>query len=93
MTKIVHVAIVGLACVASVGPALSQSADEPTRDLLASQLRDQGFTCSKPESAKHDVKQSKPNEEVWIVKCENDTFRMTVIPDLAAKVEKLQSSQ
>ncbi|HVJ77149.1 MAG TPA: hypothetical protein VM620_04900 [Hyphomicrobium sp.] len=93
MTKIVHVAIVGLACVASAGPALAESGDEPIRDLLASQLRDQGFTCSKPESAKQDVKQSKPNEEVWIVKCENDTFRMTVVPDLAAKVEKLPASE
>jgi hypothetical protein len=30
-----------------------------------------------------------PNETVWILTCENDTYRMTVIPDMAAKVEKL----
>ena len=89
MTKILHVAIFGLACAAGIGPAMAQSADEPTPDLLASQIRDQGFTCDKPKSAKHEAKQSKPNETVWILTCENDTYRMTVVPDLAAKIEKL----
>jgi hypothetical protein len=89
MTKILYVAILGLACAAGIGPVIAQSADEPTPDLLASQIRDQGFTCDKPKSATHEAKQSKPNETVWILTCENDTYRMTVVPDLAAKVEKL----
>jgi hypothetical protein len=90
MTKILYVAILGLACAAGSGPTLAQSADEPTPDLLASQVRDQGFTCDKPKSATHEAKQSKPNETVWILTCENDTYRMTVVPDLAAKIEKLK---
>jgi hypothetical protein len=89
MMKILHLAIFGMACVAGIGPALSQSGDEPTPDLLAAQIRDQGFTCDKPKSARHEAKQSQPNEEVWILACENDTYRMTIVPDLAAKVEKL----
>lgn len=67
----------------------ADSADEPPMDLLASQIRDQGFACNKPESAKLEEGQSKPNETVWILKCENDSYRMTVVPDLAAKIEKL----
>jgi hypothetical protein len=67
----------------------ADSAYEPPMDLLASQIRDQGFACNKPESAKLEEGQSKPNETVWILKCENDSYRMTVVPDLAAKIEKL----
>lgn len=89
MTKTLHTAIFGLAFVAGIGPALCQSADEPTMDLLASQIRDQGFKCDTPKSAQNEAKQSKPNETVWILTCEHDTYRMTVVPDLAAKVEKL----
>ncbi|MBS0232837.1 MAG: hypothetical protein JSR99_05065 [Proteobacteria bacterium] len=69
--------------------ALAESAEEPPMDLLASQARDQGFTCNHPKSARFDAKTSKPNEKVWVLQCEHDTFRMTVIPDLAAKIEKL----
>lgn len=89
MMKTLHVTIIGLACAVGMGPAMGQSGDEPTPDLLASQIRDQGFTCDKPKSAQHEAKQSRPNEEVWILACENDTYRMTIVPDLAAKVEKL----
>jgi hypothetical protein len=89
MTRTGHLAIVGFAFAVGIGPAMSQSADEPTRDLLASQIRDQGFTCDKPQDAQREAKESVPNETVWILTCENDTYRMTVIPDMAAKVEKL----
>ncbi|RUO99533.1 hypothetical protein [Hyphomicrobium sp.] len=74
------------------GAASSAVADnglEPPMDLLASQIRDQGFKCDKPQNAKFDASQSKPNEKVWVLQCENDTFRMTVIPNMAAKIEKI----
>jgi hypothetical protein len=90
MDKTLRSAIFGFAFTVGIGPAMSQSADEPTRDLLASQIRDQGFTCEKPKGAQQEAKESKPNETVWILTCENDTYRMTVIPDMAAKVEKLE---
>ncbi len=69
--------------------ALADSGLEPPMDLLASQIRDQGFTCNKPKTAKRDDNASRPNAVVWILTCENDTYRMTVVPNLAAKVEKL----
>lgn len=90
MTKTFYLALFGCAFIAATGPAMAQSADEPTRDLLASQIRDQGFACDKPQGAQREVKESRPNETVWILTCENDTYRMTVIPDMAAKVEKLK---
>ncbi len=69
--------------------AFAESGIEPPMDLLASQIRDQGFACNKAENAKLEEGQSKPNETVWILKCENDSYRMTVVPNMAAKVEKL----
>lgn len=69
--------------------ALAESGIEPPMDLLASQARDQGFTCNHPKGARLDAKLSKPNEKVWLLECEHDTLRMTVVPDLAAKIEKV----
>ncbi len=56
---------------------------------LAAQVRGQGFPCDKPKGAEKNNKASRPNEEVWILTCENASYRMTVVPDMAAKVEKL----
>jgi hypothetical protein len=62
---------------------------EPPMDLLASQLRDQGFECKNPKKAKEEPKESAPHETVWLVDCDDASYRMTVVPDLAAKVQKL----
>lgn len=62
---------------------------EPVKDLLASQARDQGFACSQPKAAHLDATLSKPNAKVWILQCEQATFRMIVVPDMAAKIEKV----
>jgi hypothetical protein len=56
---------------------------------LAAQVRDQGFTCDKPQGAEKNNTASRPNEEVWTLTCENGSYRMTVVPDMAAKIEKL----
>ncbi len=73
----------------SVSSAVADNGLEPPMDLLATQLRDQGFACDHPEKAQLDEKASKPNERVWLVECKGVRYRMTVVPDLAAKIEKL----
>ncbi|ADJ24354.1 hypothetical protein Hden_2558 [Hyphomicrobium denitrificans ATCC 51888] len=90
MTNAVYFGVFGFAVAAFSGATMCLPGDEPTPDLLASQARDQGFACSQAKSAEREVKASRPNEAVWILKCENDTYRMIVIPDMAAKIEKLQ---
>jgi hypothetical protein len=69
--------------------ATSVTAQEPTKDLLAAQIRDQGFRCTQPVSAHKDVKRSKPDEAVWRLKCENAIYRIRLIPDMAARVQRL----
>jgi hypothetical protein len=59
------------------------------KDKLAAQIRTQGFACDNPLEATRDAKLSKPNYAVWVLKCENATYRISRYPNLAAKVEKL----
>lgn len=58
-------------------------------DVLAAQIRAQGYRCEPPLRAKRDAKRSKPDRAVWILKCGDSTFRIKLDPDMAAKVEKL----
>ena len=67
----------------------SASADDATEKVLAAQIRDQGYRCEKPLGAKSDEALSKPDEAVWVLRCEAATYRMRLVPDMAAKVEKL----
>jgi hypothetical protein len=55
--------------------------------MLAAQIRTQGFACDKPQRATRDAKRSKPDHDVWVLKCQNATYRIGRHPDLAAKVE------
>jgi hypothetical protein len=68
----------------------AQAAGETPRDVLAAQIRIQGVACDKPLSAVRDAKRSKPDHEVWVLKCSNATYRVSRFPDMAAKVGRLQ---
>jgi hypothetical protein len=84
----VAVAMLGLVGAGGTAiPAGPSGAD--TQNILAAQLRDQGYTCDQPQSAERDVQASTPDEAVWVVQCENAKYRMRLDPDMAAKVERL----
>jgi len=68
----------------------ARAAGETPKDMLAAQIRMQGVACDKPLSAVRDAKRSKPNHEVWVLKCSNATYRISRFPDMAAQVERLQ---
>jgi hypothetical protein len=92
MLKFPSLAIVILA-VGSSGSGLTFSAaqaEETVQSILAAQIRVQGFACDKPLGAVRDVKRSKPDHEVWVLKCSNAAYRISRFPDMAAKVEPLR---
>jgi hypothetical protein len=60
------------------------------KDMLAAQIRSQGIVCDKPRQAVRDAKRSKPDHDVWILTCENATYRVSRYPDLAAKIERVR---
>jgi hypothetical protein len=68
----------------------AKPAEETPRNMLAAQIRTQGFACDKPLGAKRDAKRSKPDHAVWLLKCSNATYRISRAPDMAAKVETLR---
>jgi hypothetical protein len=76
--------------VAVIGTGCAAHAQTAAKDLAA-QLREQGFACEEPVSVAKNVRRSKPDEAVWIVKCRNTAYRMRLVPDMAAHVTKLKS--
>jgi hypothetical protein len=65
-------------------------ATETPQTMLAAQIRTQGFTCDKALGATKDKKRSRPDHDVWVLKCSNATYRVSRAPDMAAKVELLR---
>jgi hypothetical protein len=73
-----------------VGVLMGSAAQaETVPNILAAQIRTQGYPCDQALGAKKDRRRSKPDHEVWILRCNNATFRVSRAPDLAAKVEVL----
>jgi hypothetical protein len=58
-------------------------------EIIADQVRDQGYVCHESLSAELDSAYSRPDEPVWILECDNATYRVRLIPGMAADVERL----
>lgn len=71
-----------------ISPA--QAAEEMPKEMLAAQIRTQGFVCDKAMRATRDAKRSRPDHAVWVLKCSNATYRVSRAPDMAAQVQPLQ---
>jgi len=72
-----------------VSVVAAQDIEETPKEVIAAQIRSQGFLCENPVSAERDSEYSKPGEDAWILKCENAAYRVRLIPDMAAKVERI----
>jgi hypothetical protein len=66
----------------------ASAADGPA-DLIATQIRAQGYKCETPKSATRDSSASRPNADVWILECSNARYRVEIVPDMAAKVQQM----
>jgi hypothetical protein len=67
----------------------AQAQTETPAQIIAVQIRKQGYTCGKAESAERDVKASKPHLLVWNLKCDNAHYRVRVFANQADEVERL----
>jgi hypothetical protein len=63
---------------------------ETPKEMLAAQVRTQGIVCDNPKRAVRDAKRSRPDHEVWILTCENATYRVGRYPDLAATIKRIR---
>jgi hypothetical protein len=84
--------LLAAACAAAVlvSDCRMASAQETPAQILAAQLRRQGHRCDAPVTAQRDSQLSKPDEAAWILKCVNASYRMRLIPDMAARIEQLE---
>ena len=73
---------------ATVGFAAGKAQEGP-KDIIAAQIRSQGYACNSTQSAERDAEASAANQTVWMLRCQNASYRVTLIPNLAAKVEKV----
>jgi hypothetical protein len=78
-------ALGGLAAVRLTLHARPSSAQQTPADGISAQIRAQGYRCDVPVSAERDPALSRPDEAVWILKCQ----RVRLIPDMAARAEQL----
>jgi hypothetical protein len=69
-----------------VGAADISQAQETPVNIIAVHVRQQGYACNSPRRAERDVQASKPNEAVWTLVCENATYRVTLVPNMAARI-------
>jgi len=70
------------------GTTLAAEAENPKK-IIAAQIKKQGYTCNHPEKATRDKERSKPHQAVWLLICENGTYRVRLVPNMAAQVERL----
>lgn len=75
--------------IAGAAPACAQAAAEETWVIIAAQIRAQGYPCSKPTTASRDADLSKPDRPVWILRCEDATYRVRLAPGMASSVERI----
>ena len=69
--------------------AIAEDVESP-KDDIAAQIRRQGCACEQPQSATRDAQASKkPDKAVWLLRCEGATYRVRFMPDMAARVERI----
>jgi hypothetical protein len=79
--------------VAGVVLATPCVAQEKPAEIIAAHVRTQGYACENALAAQRDRKASKPNETVWTLRCSNGTYRVRLVPDMAAHVERVQPAK
>ncbi|MCU0789475.1 MAG: hypothetical protein MUE79_00260 [Nitratireductor sp.] len=80
------IAVTATISLAGTSPAPAQ---EKPEDIIATQLRDQGFACENPRDAVQDASDSRPDEEAWTIQCDGQKYRIRFVPDMAAQIEKI----
>jgi hypothetical protein len=79
-----------MAAIATLAMANSTFAQETAKGLLAVQVRSQGHVCDNPISARREKKQPAPDVSVWVLRCEGNSYRVRLAPDMAARIQRLK---
>jgi hypothetical protein len=68
-------------------PPLAPSETAP--GIIAAQLHRQGVACTTPRGAEPDAENSTPHETAWVLRCDEASYRVTLIPHLRAHITSI----
>lgn len=71
-------------------PQVAAAELEKPAEIVATQIRKQGYECNKAKSAERDTAASKADGAVWVLRCDSATYRVRLIPKMAAQVERMK---
>jgi hypothetical protein len=54
-------------------------------NVIATQLHRQGVACTTPRDAVRDAENSRPLETVWTLRCDEASYRFTLVPHWGAR--------
>ena len=79
------VAILG--AITELHPAASfATPSEKVAEIIAAQLHRQGVACTTPRDAVPNLENSTALETVWTLRCDEATYRVTLIPHMRAHI-------
>ena len=70
--------------------AFGSATEQAAATDIAAQVRLQGHRCEGSVNAQRDSGESRPDEPVWILACGNATYRIRLVPNMAAFIERLR---
>lgn len=63
------------------------AAQESPTDVVAAAVREKGYECDDPRGLEADPNDTAPDEEAWIIHCENGAYRVKFVGDRGADVQ------
>ncbi len=81
-----------LAVVMAVVPCAVLAADDNKgqENIVAAQVRAQGYQCATPKAIKRDPEITLPGQIGWMLECEDAVYRVMLTPHRAAKIERVE---
>ena len=87
------IGLLGIAAfVSGASAAFALEGEDPT-DIIAAQIRAQGYACDNPKGAKRDPDLSQGEDTGWILDCGDATYKVKLVPDMAATVKKIEQQK
>lgn len=80
--------VAAFALLPAPGLPLTVQAAEVPKEIIAAQIRRQGYSCPNAKSARR-AGETPLDDARWILDCDGVSYRVTLVPDMAAKVEQL----
>jgi hypothetical protein len=81
-------AAAALTCLSALASVAAQT--DAAAEIVAAQIRSQGYACTRPVTALRDQAASQPDVAVWVLSCGNARYRVRLVPDMAAQVTQLE---